>query len=136
MENFKKIEKEYEDFRNGVLSLSKQEIYNKSFEINFYVNIYEYLEFQEYDIPEKMTLSDLFEFYKKREYLDCNNYEDMDILLWEYKYSLEGNKMNTKCENCRWFDNDERFCYYYLLCQEEIFEVEQKKCNHWKKRVK
>ena len=90
MENFKKIEKEYEDFRNEVLSLSKEEIYNKSFEINFYVNVYEYLEFQEYDLPNKMTLSDLFEFYKKREYLDCNNYEDMDILLWEYKYSSEG----------------------------------------------
>ena len=47
MRNFKRIEKEYEDFRNGVLSLSKEEIYNKSFEINFYVNVYEYLEFQE-----------------------------------------------------------------------------------------
>lgn len=90
MKNFKKIEKEYEDFRNGVLSLSKEEIYNKSFEINFYVNIYEYLEFQEYDIPEKMILSDLFEFYKKREYLDCNNYEGIDILLWEYNYNLKG----------------------------------------------
>ena len=42
--------------------------------------------------------------------------------------------MNKKCENCRWFDNNERFCYYYLLCQEEIFEVEQIKCGHWKKR--
>ena len=90
MENFKKIEKEYEDFRNGILLLSKEEIYNKSFEINFYVNIYEYLEFQEYDIPEKMILSDLFEFYKKREYLDCNNYEGIDILLWEYNYNLKG----------------------------------------------
>ncbi len=90
MKNFKRIEKEYEDFRNGVLSLSKEEIYNKSFEINFYINMYEYLEFQEYDIPEKMTLLDLFEFYKKIEFLNCNNYEDMDILLWEYKYSLEG----------------------------------------------
>lgn len=29
MRNFKRIEKEYEDFRNGVLSLSKEEIYNK-----------------------------------------------------------------------------------------------------------
>ena len=89
MENFKRIEKEYGDFRNEVLSLSKEEIYNKSFEINFYVNIYEYLEFQEYDIPEKMTLLDLFEFYKKREYLDCNNYEDIDLLIYEYKNNLE-----------------------------------------------
>ena len=89
MKNFEKIEKEYEDFRNEVLSLSKEEIYNKSFEINFYVNIYEYLEFQEYDIPEKMTLLDLFEFYKKREYLDCNNYEDIDLLIYEYKNNLE-----------------------------------------------
>ena len=56
MKNFKRIEKEYEDFKNGVLSLSKEEIYNKSFEINFYVNLYEYLEFQEYNLPKKMTL--------------------------------------------------------------------------------
>ena len=42
--------------------------------------------------------------------------------------------MNKKCENCRWYDNDERFCYYYLLYQEETFEVEQIKCSHWKKR--
>ena len=89
MKNFKRIEKEYEDFRNGVLSLPKEEIYNKSFEINFYVNIYEYLEFQEYDIPNKMTLLDLFEFYKKREYLNCNNYEDIDLLIYEYKNNLE-----------------------------------------------
>ena len=89
MENFKRIEKEYGDFRNEVLSLSKEEIYNKSFEINFYVNIYEYLEFQEYDIPNKMTLLDLFEFYKKREYLNCNNYEDIDLLIYEYKNNLE-----------------------------------------------
>ena len=89
MENFKRIEKEYGDFRNRVLSLSKEEIYNKSFEINFYVNIYEYLEFQEYDIPNKMTLLDLFEFYKKREYLNCNNYEDIDLLIYEYKNNLE-----------------------------------------------
>ena len=89
MKNFKRIEKEYGDFRNEVLSLSKEEIYNKSFEINFYVNIYEYLEFQEYDIPNKMTLLDLFEFYKKREYLNCNNYEDIDLLIYEYKNNLE-----------------------------------------------
>ena len=89
MKNFKRIEKEYEDFRNGVLSLSKEEIYNKSFEINFYVNIYEYLEFQEYNLLKKMTLLDLFEFYKKREYLNCNNYEDINLLIYEYKNSLE-----------------------------------------------
>lgn len=90
MENFKKIEKEYKDFREEVLLLSKDEIYKKSFEINFYVNIYEYLKFQECDIPEKMTLFDLFEFYKKKEYLNCESHEDMDILLWEYRNSLEG----------------------------------------------
>ena len=90
MKNFKKIEKEYENFKKGVLSLSKKEIYNKSFEINFYVNVYEYLEFQEYDLPNKMTLSDLFEFYKKREYLNCNNYEDINLLIYEYKNNLEG----------------------------------------------
>ncbi len=50
------------------------------------------------------------------------------------KIAWREDKMNNKCENCRWFDNDERFCYYYLLCQEEIFEVEQIKCTHWKKR--
>lgn len=90
MENFKKIEKEYENFRNGVLSLSKEEIYNKSFEINFYVNIYEYLEFQEYNLPKKMTLLDLFEFYKKKEHLNYSNYEDLELLIYEYKNSLEG----------------------------------------------
>ena len=90
MENFKRIEKEYKDFREEVLLLSKEEIYNKSFEINFYINIYEYLEFQEYKIPDKMTLSDLFEFYKKKEHLNCNNYEDIDLLIYEYKNSLEG----------------------------------------------
>ena len=46
------------------------------------------------------------------------------------------NKMNKKCENCRWHDNDERFCYYYLLYSEEIFEVEKIECKHWKKRMK
>ena len=90
MKNFKKIEKEYEDFGNGVLLLSKEEIYNKAFTINFYVNIYEYLEFQEYDIPNKMTLLDLFEFYKKKEHLNYNNYKDLELLLYEYKNSLEG----------------------------------------------
>ena len=35
MENFKRIEKEYKDFREEVLLLSKEEIYKKAFEINF-----------------------------------------------------------------------------------------------------
>lgn len=90
MENFKRIEKEYKDFREEVLLLSKEEIYKKAFEINFYINIYEYLEFQEYKILQEMTLSDLFEFYKKKEHLNCNNYEDIDLLLYEYKNSLKG----------------------------------------------
>ena len=50
------------------------------------------------------------------------------------KIAWRGDKM--KCENCRWFDNDDKFCYYYLLYQEDIFEVEKIKCKHWKKRVK
>lgn len=84
--DFKRIKKEYENFREEVLLLSKEEIYNKVFEINFYINIFEYMEFQEYEIPKGMALADLFDFYKKREHLHYNTYEDIELLLAEYRY--------------------------------------------------
>lgn len=84
--NFKRIKKEYENFREEVLLLSAEEVYNKAFEINFYVNIFDYLEFQEYEVPKGMTLADLFDFYKKREHLHYNTYEDIELLLAEYRY--------------------------------------------------
>ena len=56
MKNFKRIEKEYEDFRNGVLSLSKEEIYNMSLKLISTVNIMNFSELQEYNLPNEDDL--------------------------------------------------------------------------------
>ena len=83
--NFERIKKEYEDFRKEVLLLSKEEIFEEVFTIHFYKTIYEYLEFKEDKKSDKMSLAELFEFYKKSEYLHYNTYDDIDILIDEYK---------------------------------------------------
>lgn len=83
--NFEKIKKEYENFRKEVLLLSKEEIFEEVFTIHFYKTIYEYLEFNEKKISNKMNLAELFEFYKKSEYLHYNTYEDIEDLIDEYE---------------------------------------------------
>lgn len=42
--------------------------------------------------------------------------------------------MNNKCKSCSWYDREDKFCYYYLLSDTDLFEIEKRKCNHWKKR--
>ena len=86
--NFKRIKKEYEDFRKEVLLLSKEEIFEEVFTIHFYKTIYEYLEFKEDKISDKMSLAELFEFYKKSEYLHYNTYEDIEDLISAYQNKL------------------------------------------------
>lgn len=82
--NFERIKKEYEDFRKEVLLLSKEEIFEEVFTTHFYKTIYEYLEFKEDKILDKMSLAGLFEFYKKSEYSHYNTYEDIEDLISGY----------------------------------------------------
>ena len=86
--NFENIKKEYENFRKEVLLLSKEDIFEEVFTIYFYKTIYEYLEFKEDKISDKMSLAGLFEFYKKSEYLHYNTYEDIEDLISEYQNKL------------------------------------------------
>lgn len=86
--NFERIKKEYEDFRKEVLLLSKEDIFEEVFTIHFYKTIYEYLEFKEDKISDKMSLAGLFEFYKNSEYLHYNTYEDIEDLISEYQNKL------------------------------------------------
>ena len=86
--NFERIKKEYENFRKEVLLLSKEEIFEEVFTIHFYKTIYEYLEFKEDKIFDKMSLAELFEFYKKSEYLHYNTYEDIEDLISAYQNKL------------------------------------------------
>ena len=57
----KRINKEYEDFRMEVLLLSKEEIFDMAYKINFYHEIWSFLNDTGRKIKSKMSLADLYD---------------------------------------------------------------------------
>ena len=57
------LEREYEEFKAGILKKEKEEIFNEVGKIYFYNNVYDYLRDSGIELNEKMTLSNLWEAY-------------------------------------------------------------------------
>ena len=90
MKNFKRIEKEYEDFRKEVLLLSKKEIFDMAYKINFYHEIWSFINDTGRKIKSKMTLADLYDFFLSREFTSITSYTDVEELFDYYEECWEG----------------------------------------------
>ena len=90
MKNFKRIEKEYENFRKEVLLLSKKEIFDMAYKINFYHEIWSFLNDTGRKIKSKMSLADLYDFFLSKEFTSIASYTDVEDLFSHYEECLEG----------------------------------------------
>lgn len=86
--NFRRIKKEYENFREEVLLLSKEEIMNNAYKINFYHEVWSFIEDTERKVIDKMSLADLYDFYLSKEYTRIGNYDEIEELFEEYEATL------------------------------------------------
>ncbi len=96
-----KIQKDYEEFKKKTLELSKEEIFEKGFEIDFKTYMTEYLQNEDSDVEEKTienlsqiegsTLDVLFDIYLNND--SYYTYDDMceEILeIFDESYSDNG----------------------------------------------
>ena len=88
--NFERIKKEYEDFRKEVLLLSKKEIFDMAYKINFYHEIWSFINDTGRKIKSKMTLADLYDFFLSKEFTSIASYTDVEELFDYYEECWEG----------------------------------------------
>lgn len=81
----KKINKEYEDFRKEVLLLPKEKIFDMDYKINFYHEIWSFLNDTGRKIKSKMSLSDLYDFFLSKDYTSIASYTDVEELFDNYE---------------------------------------------------
>lgn len=86
----KRINKEYEDFRMEVLLLSKEEIFDMAYKINFYHEIWSFLNDPGRKIKSKMSLADLYDFFLSKDYTSIASYTAIEELFDNYEEWLEG----------------------------------------------
>lgn len=86
----KRINKEYEDFRKEVLLLSKKEIFDMAYKINFYHEIWSFINDTGRKIKSKMTLADLYDFFLSKEFTSIASYTDVEELFDYYEECWEG----------------------------------------------
>lgn len=86
----KRINKEYEDFWMEVLLLSKEEIFDMAYKINFYHEIWSFLNDTGRKIKSKMSLADLYDFFLSKDYTSIASYTAIEELFDNYEEWLEG----------------------------------------------
>ena len=80
----KRINKEYEDFRKEVLLLPKEKIFDMAYKINFYHEIWSFLNDTGRKIKSKMSLADLYDFFLSKDYTSIASYTDVEELFNYY----------------------------------------------------
>ena len=86
----KRINKEYEDFRKEVLLLPKEKIFDIAYKINFYHEIWSFLNYTGRKIKSKMSLADLYDFFLSKDYTSIASYTAIEELFDNYEEWLEG----------------------------------------------
>lgn len=84
-----KVEREYEEFRSNMLSMSSEEVYCHCSEIKFYECVFEFFSFcEEIDrecmeacLGEQDVIATLWGIYNRYEYLRADSWEDVKELL-------------------------------------------------------
>lgn len=76
------LKKEFESYKNYILTLNKEDIFNRAFEINFYTEVYNYLKYLPQEDIEKYKIKDLYMWELFNFFIDCE----------EYNYSINDSK--------------------------------------------
>lgn len=93
------IYKEYNAFKNYILTLEKEEIFNKAFEINFYTEVYNYIKYLDEDNTklyhiDSLEIWKLFNFYTNSDLYSIESQKEILILINAYnKYRKEKNEI-------------------------------------------
>lgn len=80
-----RITEEYLKFRNYILSLKKEDIFERAVKIVFYNEFYRYFKTTGTYIEKDVTLQSLYIFYIKYEKLNINDNEEIAEFLKLYK---------------------------------------------------
>ena len=80
-----RITEEYLKFRNYILSLKKEDIFERAVKIVFYNELYRYFKLTGAYIEKDVTLQSLYMFYIKYEKLNVNDNEEIAEFLKLYK---------------------------------------------------
>lgn len=80
-----RITKEYLKFKNYILSLKKEDIFERAVKIVFYNKLYRYFKLTGAYIEKDVTLQSLYMFYIKYEKLNVNDNEEIAEFLKLYK---------------------------------------------------
>lgn len=80
-----RIINEFNEFKKEVLSLSKEEIFEEHFKINFYCEVKECIVDMKLELKESTTLFGLWEFFLDREFASTDNYDSIIEMIKEYE---------------------------------------------------
>ena len=80
-----RLTEEYLKFKSSILTLNKEEIFERAFKIVFYNEIYKYFKNTGARIDKDMSIASLYNFYIKYESLNVNNIEDIAEFLNVYR---------------------------------------------------
>lgn len=68
------LTKEFESYKKYILTLSKEDIFNRAFEINFYTEVYNYLKYLPQEDVEKYKIKSLYMWELFNFFIDCEEY--------------------------------------------------------------
>lgn len=99
------IELEFKEFKNDIISLSKEEIFEEAFKINFYTEVSNYILAlpAEHELMKfNFKLNELLEFYIKYDGLNIGSGEGIENLLITYtqRFKFDLNKMMAEYYAC------------------------------------
>lgn len=90
-----RITEEYLKFRNYILSLKKEDIFERAVKIVFYNELYRYFKTTGACIEKDVTLQSLYMFYIKYEKLNVNDNEEIAEFLKLYKKAWKRELKNS-----------------------------------------
>lgn len=80
-----KLTEEYLKFKNSILALNKEEIFERAFKIVFYNEIYKYFKNTGASVDKDISIARLYLFYIKYEPLSINNTEEIAEFINVYR---------------------------------------------------
>lgn len=80
-----RLTEEYLRFKNSILALNKEEIFERAFKIVFYNEIYKYFKNIGASVDKDISIAGLYSFYIKYELLSIHNTEEIAEFINVYR---------------------------------------------------